>query len=94
MIEPMAWIGADAFEAISGGETVQPTLTPSKVCEDDVPLVHVPAGYALVKVEPTDAWIAKMREGTVEPQGMDAQARIIENLRRQYRKMIEAAKGE
>ncbi len=56
--------------------------------------VATPPGYALVPDEATDEWITKMRVGTVEPQGMDAQAKIIQRLRDQYRKFITAAKGE
>ena len=51
-------------------------------------------GYVVVPGEPTEEWIAKMRKGTIEPQGMDAQAKIIEGLRRNYKRWIAAAKEQ
>ena len=55
-------------------------------------LYAIPEGYVVVPVEPTEEWIANMRKGTIEPQGMDAQAKIIEGLRRNYKRWIAAAK--
>ena len=58
------------------------------------PLYAIPEGYVVVPVEPTEEWIANMRKGTIEPQGMDAQAKIIEGLRRNYKRWIAAAKEQ
>ena len=57
-------------------------------------LYAIPEGYVVVPVEPTEEWIANMRKGTIEPQGMDAQAKIIEGLRRNYKRWIAAAKEQ
>ena len=57
MIEPVAWIGQDAFAALLGGETICQTMTPSQAMYDDVPLTVIPPGFAIVPVEPTEAMI-------------------------------------
>lgn len=50
-LKPVGYIGIDAFEAISCGESIQPTMTPKVVCEDDAPLYAIPPGYVLVKAD-------------------------------------------
>ena len=57
MIEPVAWIGQDAFAALLGGETICQTMTPNQAMYDDVPLTVIPPGFAIVPVEPTEAMI-------------------------------------
>lgn len=83
-LEPVGYIGTDAFEAISGGESIQPTMTPKAVCEDDAPLYAIPPGYVLVKSEPKyedlfRAWV-KVANGTIDD---------IDRFQAAYKAMIE-----
>lgn len=98
MIEPVAY---RFTENLGNGKTEFSYYSPEQLatayrdnCLAIAPLYVISEGFALVPVEPTDEWITKMRAGTIEPQGMDAQAKIIQRLRDQYRKFITAAKGE
>lgn len=87
-VEPVAWIGQDAFAALSGGETVCQTMTPRQAMYDDVPLcVMPPAGYALVPVELIDEVCESM-----ELSGMHDDPHY-QKLKAIYREST-AAKGE
>lgn len=58
--EPVGYIGADTFTALSGGETVCPTLTPSRHMETDVALFASPPA----PVEPTAEMVTVPRKPT------------------------------
>ena len=87
-LEPVAWTHESYLpptaHSFAGVKNRHPSFP--------VALYAIPEGYVVVPVEPTEEWIANMRKGTIEPQGMDAQAKIIEGLRRNYKRWIAAAK--
>ena len=85
MIEPVAWIGQDAFVALLGGETICQTMTPSQAMYDDVPLTVIPPGFAIVPVEPTAAMLQQAGDFDGTPDKL---------LRAIWATMVLAAKGE
>ena len=89
-LEPVAWTHESYLpptaHSFAGVKNRHPSFP--------VALYAIPEGYVVVPVEPTEEWIANMRKGTIEPQGMDAQAKIVEGLRRNYKRWIAAAKEQ
>lgn len=93
-VEPVAWANYREDGMIVGVTSVQEDY---KNWRNKTPLYAIPPGYALVRVEPTEAMITAMVVGSygeLPPKQNEFHAAEFAIMRDAYKAMIAAAKGE